>query len=103
MLRDDYEHPGSPCTVEEGDTSRGVTQLLPGEDLSPVEILTPGDPSYISGADSKPGYQPGNFRYATSLVDSHFVGGYHRRPLPSSQDSRRAGRCDFAFGEEGYG
>ena len=71
MLRDDYEHPGSPCTVEEGDTSRGVTQLLPGEDLSPVKVLTPGDPLYVSGADSKPGYQPGNFRYATSLVDSH--------------------------------
>ena len=71
MLRDDYVPPTSPCTVEEGNTSRGVTQLLPGEDLRPVDVLTPGDPSYISGADSRPGYGPGNFRYATSLVDSH--------------------------------
>ena len=66
MLRDDYEHPGSPCTVEKGDTSRGVTQLLPGENLRPVEVLTPGDPSYISGVE-----KTGDGYRITSLVDSH--------------------------------
>ena len=72
MLRDDYVPPTSPCTVEEGDTSRGVTQLLPGENLEPLEVLTPGDPSYVSGADYRPG---GHFRDvrkdSTTLVDTH--------------------------------
>ena len=66
MLRDNYVPPTSPCTVKEGDTSRGVTQLLPGENLEPLEILRPGDPSYISGAEKT----DNSFR-STSLVDSH--------------------------------
>ena len=66
MLRDDYVPPTSPCTVEEGDTSRGVTQLLPGAHLRPVDVLTPGDPSYASGAEKT----DNSFR-STSLVDSH--------------------------------
>ena len=66
MLRDNYVPPTSPCTVKEGDTSRGVTQLLPGENLEPLEILRPGDPSYISGAEKT----DNSFR-STSLVDTH--------------------------------
>ena len=66
MLRDDYVTPTSPCIVEKGNTSRGVTQLLPGEDLRPVEVLTPGDPSYTSGVEeTDDGYR------INSLVDSH--------------------------------
>ena len=65
MLRDDYVPPTSPCIVNKGDTSRGVTQLLPGEDLRPVDVLTPGEPSYISGVEeTDDGYR------ITSLVDS---------------------------------
>ena len=40
MLRDNYVPPTSPCTVKEGDTSRGVTQLLPGEE--PGTLGCPG-------------------------------------------------------------
>ena len=66
MLRDNYVPPTSPCTVKEGDTSRGVTQLLPGENLEPLAVLVPGDPLYISGAEKT----DNSFR-STSLVDSH--------------------------------
>ena len=60
MLPDDYVHPGSPCTVEEGDTSRGVTQLLPGRGLRPLV------PASTSGVErTSDGYR------ITSLVDSH--------------------------------
>ena len=69
MLRDDYVPPTSPCTTEDGDT-----QLLPGEDLEPLDVLVPGDPSYISGADYRHG-DPRHFRDvrkdSTTLVDTH--------------------------------
>ena len=66
MLREDYVPPTSPCTVEEGDTSRGVTQPLPGSHLRSLDVLTPGDPSYVSGAE-----KTNNSFGSTSLVDSH--------------------------------
>ena len=74
MLRDDYVPPTSPCTVEEGSAGMDVTQLLPGENLRPVDVLTPGGPSYVSGADYRPG-DSGDFgdvrKDSASLVDSH--------------------------------
>ena len=60
MLRDDYVPPTSPCTVDEGDTSRGVTQLLPGSGLRP---LVPASTSGVE--ETSDGYR------ITSLVDSH--------------------------------
>ena len=73
MLRDDYVPPTSPCTVEEGNTSRGVTQLLPGGDLGlGVPLPTPG----VLVSTPPPGevrdWKSNNKNYRIkSLVDSH--------------------------------
>ena len=92
MLPDDYVHPGSPCTVEEGDTSRGVTQLLPGRGLRPLV------PASTSGVErTSDGYR------ITSLVDSHSseitIGDLSHLPRTPGE----LGRADFGFGDEGYG
>ena len=68
MLPDDYVppvSPSSPCIADKNDI-----QLLPGGHLRPVELLTPGEPSYTSGVANSGGK---NYRI-TSLVDSHSSG-----------------------------
>ena len=70
MLRDDYEHPGSPCTVEEGSKGMPVEQFLTdGKDLKPVDILKHRDPSYVSG-----GWKTDDGYRINSLVDSRSSG-----------------------------
>ncbi len=73
MLRDDYVPPTSPCVVEKGNTSRGVTQLLPGEGLRPgTPLSTPGVLASTPPPGRERSWKSGNKNYhIMSLVDSH--------------------------------